>query len=82
MTEEQRTQCTLHEVKLVNLETTSKKILKLLQGNGEMGINTKASLAYNDLKQRQDNKNKLKVDVYRWVIFAILAFIAAKVHSG
>ena len=77
--EELRQNCALHEERLKNLENNVTKILTLLQGNGQMGFITKAGLAYDDMVLRKTQGNKLKVDIYRWIIFAILGFIAIKV---
>ena len=76
---EEHPECALHAEKLTNLEKSVNKILKLIQGNGTMGIATKAHLAYEEMQERIKSKNKIKLDVYRWVIFAILGFIAVKV---
>ena len=79
MTEERRAECIIHSEKLARIDTNLAKIEKTLSGNGVMGTVTQAKLAYDEMKKRLDNKDKIKFDVYRWVIFAILAFIAAKV---
>lgn len=74
-----KSECVLHAEKLGTLEGNVAKILKLIQGNGTMGIATQARLAYDDMIEKRKEKSKLKMDIYRWFIFAILGFIAYKV---
>lgn len=78
--------CILHAEKLAILEKNMaeskegiSKILKLIQGNGTMGIATKAHLAYEEMTKRIEKQGNMKFDIYRFLIFLILSFIAVKV---
>lgn len=69
--------CALHAKQLGNLETVVNKILLILQGNGTMGVATKAELAYKwseDCKKKEDERKNRENEianktefVYKWV---------------
>lgn len=71
--------CKIHEDLLKEMKIDVKSILKLINGNGVVGISTMAQLSYNDLIERQKAGRGMKHDIYRWIIFAILSFVAIEV---
>ena len=65
------------EHKQINSKLDS--ILKILNGNGKLGIVAKCQLAYDWMLQMKKDKHSMVMILYRTVLVIFLGFIAMKV---
>ena len=64
---------------LDEIKADVKAILKLHNGNGQIGFIAKCQMCYDWMIQAKDNKNSVLMSAYRAMIVIILGFIAVKV---
>ena len=64
---------------LTRIDKRTESIEKTINGNGKMGINTKATLAYEGMVNCKRRKNGLIDWTFRAVLTIIISFIAVKV---
>ncbi len=69
----------MSEQDIQEIKTDIKDILKILNGNGRIGLVAKSQMCYDWMLNVKSDKNNIAMFVYRGILVLILGFIATKV---